>query len=131
MLETRLRINASAPVVWRLLVDTVEWVNWGPSVRAVDCPVRVIGPGISGRVQTAFGLWLPFSIVDWDPGGSWSWKVAEVSATGHTVVARSETSCDAIFSVPRWAPFYLPVCMAALRRLAILATEQPRGQRHA
>ena len=130
MPEARLRIHTRAEIVWRLLIDTTAWPNWGPSVRAVDCPTRLVGPGVSGRVQTAVGVWLPFSIAEWVPGRFWSWKVAGVSATGHTVIATDRNSCDAIFTVPRWAPFYLPVCRRALHRLAILAAEQSPEQGH-
>ena len=58
MLATRGPIHAPALVAWRLLIDTHEWPHWGPSVTAVDCPTRLIGPGTRGRVQTAPGLWL-------------------------------------------------------------------------
>ena len=46
--------------VWELLTDTSQWPLWGPTVRAVECPVRYICQGTSGRVRTPIGLWLPF-----------------------------------------------------------------------
>jgi len=125
VLETRGPIQAPASVVWRLLTDTNEWPHWGPSVRTVDYPARLIGPDTRGRVQTAVGLWLPFQITDWEPEQFWGWTVARVTATGHRVIPVDASTCEIIFTVPAWAPFYLPVCKTAIRRLNRLATNQP------
>jgi len=89
----------------------------GPERPAVDAPARRIGPGMRGRVKTALGLWLPFEITDWEAGRRWSWRVAGVPATDHVVEPLGPGRCRVAFAVPRWAPFYLPVCRAALRRL--------------
>jgi uncharacterized protein YndB with AHSA1/START domain len=127
---TTRQIPAPAPIVWRLITDTQAWPRWGPSVRAVDAPNRFIRPGHAGRVQTAIGLWLPFRITadDWEPGRFWHWTVAGVPATGHRVTARGPDACELTFIVPAWAPFYRPVCAAALRRIATLAAaEAPPG----
>ncbi len=121
MFETRKVIDASAAVAWQLLTDTQAWPQWGPSVRAVDCAARFIGPGARGRVRTAAGLWLPFEVTGWEFGRYWSWSVARVPATGHRVVPLGPAACEVAFTVPTWAPFYLPVCSAALRRLGELA----------
>ncbi len=125
MLETRGSIQSPASVAWRILTDTHEWPNWGPSVRAVECPTRLIAPHMRGRVLSAPGLWLPFEITGWEPGRFWSWSVAGVPATGHRVTATGPAACDVTFTVPGWAPFYLPVCKTAIRRLARLAAGQP------
>ncbi|MFB1490805.1 MULTISPECIES: hypothetical protein [unclassified Thiocapsa] len=50
-------IEAPAGVAWRILTDTREWPIWGPSVRAVEAPADLIGPGMRGRIQTPVGLW--------------------------------------------------------------------------
>lgn len=118
-------MHASADVAWRLLTDTEAWPRWGPSVRAVDAPARFIDAGMRGRVQTVAGLWLPFEVTAWEPGRSWSWRVAGVAATGHRVVPVDLRACQVEFTVPAWAPFYLPVCAAALRRLDRLARSAP------
>ena len=68
MLEVSANIASSAAVAWRLLTDTHAWPQWGPSVRAVDAPTRVITAGTRGRVQTTVGLWVPFEITDWGGG---------------------------------------------------------------
>jgi len=121
MLYTHVEIEASAAVAWRLLTDTEAWPRWGPSVRAVDAPARYIGPGMRGRVRTALGPWLPFEITRWEPGVRWDWRVAGVPATGHVVTPLGPARCRVAFAVPPWAPVYLPVCRAALRRLRDLS----------
>jgi len=124
MLEVSADIASSAAVAWRLLTDTHAWPQWGPSVRAVDATARFITAGMTGRVQTTPGLWLPFEITDWQQGRAWAWRVAGVPATGHRVAPLTTSSCRVAFTIPRWAPFYVPVCRLALRRLDALATEQ-------
>ena len=113
-----LNIPTCAQVAWHLLIDANEWSRWGPSVRAVDTPEWLIGPGMRGRVQTSVGLWLPFEITDWVPGAAWAWRVAGIEATGHRVEPLGPAHCRVSFLVPRWAPLYRPVCMAALHRIA-------------
>jgi hypothetical protein len=124
MLRTTARIAAPAPSVWQLLVDTHAWPKWGPSVRAVDAPQRFITAGMHGRVQTAPGLWLHFDITDWEEGRAWAWRVGGIPATGHRVTPATEGSCDVAFTIPSWAPFYVPVCRLALRRLDALALDR-------
>jgi hypothetical protein len=124
MLHAHVEIEAPAAVAWRLLIDTEAWPRWGPSVRAVDAPARHIGPGMRGRVRTAPGPWLPFEITRWQQGARWDWRVAGVAATGHIVTPLGPARCRVAFAVPTWAPFYLPVCRAALRRLRDLARAQ-------
>jgi hypothetical protein len=127
-LSTSAQILAPATVAWTLLTDTHAWPQWGPSVRAVDTPTRFITAGTRGRVQTTPGLWLPFEITDWEEGRAWAWRVGGLPATGHHVTPVTTTSCRVAFTVPAWAPFYLPVCRAALRAIGRLATpvERPR-----
>lgn len=131
MPETRRSLDVPAARAWRVLTDTTRWPEWGPSVRAVDCPTRFIGPGSVGRVQTAFGPWLSFRVTEWEDGRWWRWQVAGVPATGHGVTVTGPASCEIAFTVPAWAPFYLPVCAAALWRIERLcavdqsAADQP------
>jgi hypothetical protein len=121
MIETRGPIQAPSSVAWRLLIDTGEWPHWGPSVRAVDCSTRFIGPDTRGRVQTVLGLWLPFRITAWESEQFWSWTVGGIPATGHRVVSTGHDTCEVAFTIPAWAPFYLPVCKSAIRRLGQIA----------
>jgi hypothetical protein len=121
MLEIAATLDTSATVAWQLLTDTRAWPQWGPSVRAVDAPQRFISAGTRGRVQTTVRLWVPFEITDWEEGRAWSWRVGGTPATGHHVIPVTATSSRVAFTIPRWAPFYLPVCRLALRRLAALA----------
>jgi len=127
MLEVSETIASSAAVAWALLTDTHAWSQWGPSVRAVEAPTRFITAGMRGRVQTTPGLWLPFQIADWEEGRAWAWRVAGVPATGHRVTPVTESSCRVTFTIPRWAPFYVPVCRIALRRIASLAKTAGAG----
>jgi hypothetical protein len=115
-------IAAPAGVAWRILIDTREWPIWGPSVRAVEAPAQLICPGMRGRIQTPLGLWLPFEITRWEPEHAWSWRVAGAEATGHRVTPLGPGRCRVTFEIPRWAPFYRPVCDAALRRIETRAT---------
>ncbi len=126
MLEAAATLAAPAPRVWQLLIDTHAWPQWGPSVRAVAAPTRFITAGTRGRVQTAPGLWLPFEITDWEEGRAWAWRVGGLPATGHHVTPVTRSSCRVAFTIPAWAPFYVPVCRLALRRLDTLA-EQALG----
>ncbi len=121
MLEVTATVSAPAAIAWRLLTDTHAWPQWGPSVRAVEAPTRFIDAGTRGRVQTTPGLWLPFLITDWQEGRAWSWRVAGIPATGHTVSPTGPDTCRITFTIPTWAPFYVPVCRIALGRLAALA----------
>jgi hypothetical protein len=118
MLCEALDLDAPARVAWRLLIDTHEWTRWGPSVRAVESPQRLIGPGVRGRVQSAPGLWLPFVITDWEADRGWAWRVGGVPATGHRVEALAADRCRVSFLIPAWAPFYRPICRTALRLIA-------------
>jgi hypothetical protein len=72
-------------------------------------------------VQTTPGLWLPFEITVWEAGRSWAWRVGGIPATGHHVEHVTATSCRVIFTIPRWARFYVPVCRIALRRIATIS----------
>lgn len=117
MIQTHLEIPVPAAVAWRLLTDTEAWPLWGPSVLEVDAPMRRIGPGVRGRVRTALGVWLPFEVTRWEPGTRWDWRVAGISATAHVVAPIGPDRCRVTFLVPPWAPFYVPVCRLALRRL--------------
>lgn len=124
MLNVAATLDVPAAVAWNLLTDTHTWPQWGPSVRAVDAPQRFIAACMRGRVQTTPGLWLPFEITDWEQGRAWAWRVGRIPATGHRVTPVTESSCRVAFTIPRWAPFYIPVCRLALHRLHTLAAER-------
>lgn len=136
-------------VAWELLVDTRRWPLWGPSITAVELteideptemePTHVelsgrrIRAGSIGRVRTALGVWLPFSVTHFEPGRSWAWRVAGVPATTHRVVPH-ERGCRVEFGMPVLAAPYAVVCQAALRRIERLAldpktpsTDHPTG----
>lgn len=115
-------IDAPAEAVWRLLTDLDHWPQWGPSVRSARLHDGAFELGATGTVTTALGIELGFEITSFDAGAEWSWTVAGVPATSHTVEPVTASSCRAGFGVP-W-PFapYVAVCRVALRRLDRLAT---------
>jgi hypothetical protein len=126
MIPVRRHVAARGDAVWAVLTDTTLWPVWGPTVRAVeltDGGTR-IGPGSTGRVGTATGIWLPFEVTDWDEGRRWAWRVAGIPATGHAVEEDPETPSRSrvTIEVPAWAPFYAAVGWIALGRIGRLAS---------
>jgi len=122
-------VRADPAAAWDVLARTAAWPDWGPSVSGVDPVDAVVTPGLTGRVRTPVGLWLPFRVTSAEVGRSWSWSVAGVPATGHTITAEPG-GCRIAFTVPWAAAPYLAVCRAALGRLATLleAREQPEDR---
>lgn len=125
-METSVEIPAPAEAAWRLLTDTSQWPQWGPSLSRVESAERYIGPGSTGRVQTIIGVWLPFRVTEFVAGQRWSWEVAGIPATGHRVESLGPDRCRVVFEVPLPAAPYLAVCRLAAQRIRkILEQEQP------
>ena len=122
-LEVEQVINAPLPVVWDQLTRVSQWPRWGPSVIEVECADEHIQLGTIGRVRTVFGLWLAFEVDTMEPGRSWHWRVANVSATGHRVEPVTPGSCRLVFEIPTWAVLYRPVCRKAAARIAQICAE--------
>jgi uncharacterized protein YndB with AHSA1/START domain len=114
-------IAAPPVVLWELLVDPQRWPSWGPSVRSAEVVDPPLGPGSRGEVTTVGGLRLPFEVTAFEQGRRWSWKVAGLPATDHTVEALGDDRCRVGFGVPVVAAPYLAVCRIALHRLDGLA----------
>lgn len=112
-----IEIEATIDRVWSLLTEFRYWPAWGPSVRAVDSEVDAVAPGVKGRVQTAFGLWLPFEIEGFEAQEYWDWSVAGVRATGHRVTSLRDGRTHVAFTVPRLFSPYKLVLARGLRRL--------------
>ena len=119
-LEAGLLIPAPAPQVWQLLVDTSRWVEWGPSVCAVQCSDRFLTSSSSGRIETVLGFRAPFAVTHFKPGTAWSWSVVGIPATTHTVEDLGENRCRLWFGVPLPAFPYLLICVVAMGRFARL-----------
>ncbi len=120
MIDVGRVIDAPEEQVWRLLVDTRSWPQWGPSVVAVDCTQRFIGPGSRGRIRTPLGIWLPFQVTCFEAGRAWSWRVASMTTTGHRVEPCGNGRTLLIFEIPLLAAPYRVVCELALSRIAAL-----------
>lgn len=125
-------VGASADLAWAELVELDCWPHWGPSVRSarLDDGTRRLSAGATGAVQTAVGAWLPFRVEDWYDDGvrrAWTWRVAGVPATGHTVTSTGPSTCRVEMSVPWWAPAYLGVVAVALPRIRRRAEERAKG----
>jgi uncharacterized protein YndB with AHSA1/START domain len=124
-METSIEIQAPASAAWKLLTDTSRWPQWGPSVSSVESAEQYIGHGSTGRVQTTFGVWLPFRVTELVAGQRWGWEVAGIPATGHRVESLGPDRCRVVFEVPLLAAPYLAVCrLAAARIRSILEQEQ-------
>lgn len=125
----RIEVGRDVPVpaatVWRVFTDVGLWHEWGPPVTDVDYPDRTISADTAGRVQ-AFGfLWVPFRIeVVEDMLWTWTVRGHAPPADGHRVDDLGEGTCRAVLELPLWAPWYLPLCLAALRNVARVARRE-------
>ena len=79
------------------------------------------------RIGESIGVRVGSVPTHWEEGRAWAWRVAGVPATGHRVTPLTTQTCRVAFTIPRWTPFYLPVCRLALRRLEVLATGHGPG----
>ena len=123
-MRPRLGIDIAAPAdrVWHELVELRCWPRWGPTVRSarLDDGTGRLYAGATGSVRTAVGVSLPFEVDGWGENGQrrwWSWRVAGVEATEHSVTVTGPEACRLEMSVPWWAPAYLSVIALALRRI--------------
>lgn len=80
MLDTSVRLSATGPVepgtAWRRYQQLALWPRWAPQLRAVECPVDRLAPGISGRVVGPLGVHAGFTVRDVDEAARrWTWEV--------------------------------------------------------
>ena len=126
------RIAASTEDVWALLTDTSRWPDWGPSITGVEPAAARPGPApgphpeglrpaAAARSAPSWARRCQYTVTAFEPGRYWSWSVAGIPATGHRVIPHGG-GCLVTFTVPWWAPAYLPVCTLALHRIERLAT---------
>ncbi|KAB1196366.1 MULTISPECIES: SRPBCC family protein [Haloferax] len=117
-------ISVPAAVAWDVLVSVSDWPEWGPSVSAVRGVDGRIEDGSTGEVRVA-GVWVPFT-VETCVDHRWTWRVAGVPATGHSVTPIGVDRCAVSFEIPVVAAPYAVVCEVALRRIERLATSRDR-----
>lgn len=110
-------IAAPAEAVWSLLTDTSLWPRWGPTVSDVEIADRVLGPASRGRVRTVVGVWLPFEVTSFEPGRSWTWRVAGVPATSHRIEPLAAGRTRLVFGVPWPAAIYAAVLAIGMRNI--------------
>jgi uncharacterized protein YndB with AHSA1/START domain len=126
-LRASVEIDAPAEKVWQLIAEFRFWTDWGPTVRRVETKSVEVAPGVTGRVQTVVGIWLPFEIAEVKPMRSWDWKVAGIKATGHEVLPISPERTRAQFTVSMYLAPYVAMLRSGLRRVKALAeAEQGR-----
>lgn len=125
-------IAADAERVWNIIIDTQLWPKWGPSVSAVECADRFITAKSKGRLQTALGIWVPFTITDFEDHHFWSWHIGRIEATGHRVSRHRENQSIVSFTMPWWSTPYLIICTKALdhiKKLAVVSAQTESRQR--
>jgi hypothetical protein len=122
-LDLSRRVDVPAAVAWDVLTDVTHWPDWGPAVTGVDYPDRTLTDGTAGRVRLCQSLWVPFRINEVS-AYRWTWTVwgRTPPAHGHRVDPIGDGACRVVFELPLWAPWYLPICVVALRSIARLAT---------
>lgn len=119
-------IDAPVDLVWRILVDTERWPQWGPSVVDVDYGQRWLEQGATGRVKTVLGVWLPFEVTVFEPLEYWFWNVAGMPATGHRLTTLSAQQSKLSFEFPALVFFYGLICNKALQNIDVLARTELR-----
>jgi hypothetical protein len=117
-------VRAPAESVWDIYSTFAQWPVWGPSTRGVVASADQVGIGVTGKVQTPIGVWLPFEITDVVVGEKWSWRVAGVITTTHTVEAVNINKTRIGFSVPIYVAPYALVCDRAIANIGKLAAAQ-------
>ena len=120
-IRTSIEIDVATGAVWKLISHFNHWPSWGPTVVDVESDADAVAVGVTGRVKTIAGPWLPFEITEVDQGRSWTWKVAGIPATGHRVSAQGEARTLVEFTAPIAVAPYALVLRAGLRRLKRLA----------
>ena len=125
-------VEAPGELAWQELIELRNWPHWGPTVRdaRLDDGGGSVSGGATGSVQTPVGLWLPFRIDQWDDAGPrrcWSWRVAGVHATEHSVVELGASRCRVEMNVPWLAPAYLGVIGLALKRIRNRVEDKARS----
>ena len=119
-------VQAPAAHVWRVLIDTTTWTQWGPSISEVRHEGRFLGPGSHGQIRPPVGPWLDFRVTQFVEGRLWTWSVAGVTATAHRVDSIDARRCRVAIDVPLLVAPYALVGALALQRIDGLARQHSR-----
>ena len=124
-IEIGREIATSAPAAWTVLSGVSHWNAWGPPVTDVEYPDERVSPQTSGRVRVFGRFWVPFRIETVD-GMEWTWSVRGLTppADGHGVEELGEDRSRVFLQLPLWAPWYLLVCVLALRNIGRAARRE-------
>ena len=109
-------IAATPDRVWPFIAEFERWPQWGLSVADVDSNAGQVAPGVTGRVRTPFGFWVPFTIDRVVVDSFWDWSIAGVPATGHHLDSQGR-STRVRFTAPWVVAPYKLVMALSLRRL--------------
>lgn len=116
-------IHATAERLWDILTTPHLWTEWGPSITHVSSSDSPIILGTRGVLKLSLlPLSVPFVITEYTHLKSWSWKVAGLPATTHTLRTIDPFLCEVTFGVPSplLAP-YLTICNHALKKIEEMA----------
>ncbi|MDJ0952768.1 MAG: SRPBCC family protein [Acidimicrobiia bacterium] len=115
-ISSSIEIAASPDLVWPHIAQFDRWPAWGLSITAVESNADQVAPGVTGRVRTPVGFWLPFTIEDVTPESYWDWRVAGVRATGHHLEPTA-IGTRVRFTAPWIVAPYTVMMAASLRKL--------------
>lgn len=114
-----IEITAPPDRIWPYLAEFAWWPQWGMSINAVDSDADRIAPGVTGRVRTRLGFWLPFTIDDVVTEVCWTWSVAGLRATDHHLDPAAD-STRVRFTAPWIVAPYAVLMGMSLRKLKSL-----------
>jgi hypothetical protein len=115
-LSSSIEIAAPSDRIWPYVAEFEWWPRWGVSISDVESEANRVAPGVTGKVRTRLGLWLPFTIEDVVPGSFWDWSVAGVRATEHHLEPQRDHA-RVRFTAPLVVAPYAAVMTASLKKL--------------
>lgn len=114
-------IDIAAPTdrVWPFIAEFERWPQWGLSISRVDSDAGQVAPGVTGRVRTPLGFWVPFTIDEVVAESFWDWSIAGVPATKHHLGAQAGHT-RVRFTAPWLVAPYKAAMAMSLKKLKLL-----------